>query len=452
MDSFFSRYRNGLVLIVVLVAQLLALAVQARRPGSSSDRSSVSLLRHASVAVITPPERLIRATESWIGSVWTGYVDLIHVRRQNAALQLEIQRLRLEQAGLAQDAAQGRRLQQMLGFKEHYIHKTLAAQVIGTGGSEQSQVIYINKGSRDGLRRDMPVITPNGIVGRVQNVYRHTSQVLLITDPTSAVGVLFPNTRIQGILRGRGFGQIRVVNLSPDSRMKAGDAIVTSGGDQIFPRGLPVGTVIRTVPDPAHDPLVDAIVQPAARLSALDEVLVVTDISSSISSQEAKDLAESEAESAAQQKRAADILAARLPGLVNPKAPADTNPRALINANGIPVPVMPTPPQPIHPDGFSPGNEPPAAQMTPGNRYMPVKQGTENIVVPPAPPASTAAPNAGQPGASATASGSAAAKSGAKTGQNGAATQQMPRTKPQTTHKSPTAPPETAVTPQGGIR
>lgn len=400
MESFFSRYRNVLVLIVVLVAQLLALAMQVRRPESAnSDARSVSLLRYSILVAVEPPERLIRATESWIGSVWGGYVDLVHVRRQNAALNLEVQRLRLEQAELAQDAAQGRRLQQMLGFQEHYIHKTLAAQVIGTGGSEQSQVVYINKGSDDGLKSEMPVITVNGIVGKIKNVYAHTSQVLLISDPTSGVGVMFTKTGIQGILKGRAFGQVAVVNMSSDTRIKAGDAIVTSGGDQIFPRGLPVGAVVRTVSDPGHDPLVNVLVRPAANLAALNEVLVITDLSGSVSSQEAKDIAESEAVSAAQQKRTADILAARLPGLVNPNAPADTNPRALINANGTPVPVMPTPPQTIHPDGFTPGNEPPASEMIPGHRYMPVRHGTENVVHPVA-PSPSAAPNAANPGGS----------------------------------------------------
>lgn len=378
MESFFSRYRNALVLIVVLVAQLLALAVQAKRPQTDgADRPTVSLMRYAVVSIITPPERLFRNTGVWFRSVWYGYVDLIHVRRENASLRQQIERLRLEQASVAQDAAQGLRLQQMLGFKEKYIRKTLPAQVIGTSGSNQSQVVYIDKGSKDGLQQDMPVITADGIVGKLKDVFPHTSQVLLATDPTSGLGVILQKTRIRGILRGRAYGQLEVADVSPDSRIAAGETVVTSGGDQIFPRGLPVGTVERVIPDPEHDPLVDVLVRPAAKLSQLEEVLVITGMSDSMSPQEAKDLAASEAEVEAEQKRASDVLAERLPSRFDPNAPPDTNPGQLVNAAGIPV-KPPPPPTPKHPDRFSPGAEPDAAQMTPGGRWAPVKYGVED--------------------------------------------------------------------------
>src|SRR5690348_9461334 len=301
MESFFSRYRNALVLIVVLVAQLLALAIQVKRP-KADDRSTVSLMRYTIVSVVTPPERMLHDTGLWFRSVWNGYVDLIHVRRDNAALKEQIQRLRLEQASIAQDAAQGQRLQKMLGFKERYINTTLPAQVIGTGGTDQSKVLYIDKGWKDGLRQDMPVITADGIVGKLKDVFPHTSQILLATDPTSGLGVVLQDTRVRGVLRGRAYGQLEIADISPDSRIKPGEPVVTSGGDQIFPRGLPVGTVERVIPDPDHDPLVDVLIRPAARLSQLEEVLVITKMSDSASAQQAKDLAESEAEGEAEQK------------------------------------------------------------------------------------------------------------------------------------------------------
>jgi len=379
MESFFSRYRNALVLIVVLVAQLLALAVQVRRPaGDGNDQHSVSLMRYVVVLVITPPERLVHATGQWLSSLWFGYIDLIHVRRENAGLQQEVERLRLEQASLAQDAAQAQRLQHMLGFSEHYIYKTLPAQVIGTSGTDQSQVLYIDKGSEDGLEQDMPVITADGIVGKLKDVFPHTSQVLLITDPTSGVGVILETTRIRGILKGRAYGQLQVVDVSPDSRIKAGEPIITSGGDQIFPRGLPVGMVDRVIPDPEHDPLVDVLVHPAAKLSQLEEVLVVTNLSDTISPQTAKDLAESEAEGEAEQKRASDVLAERLPSRIDPNAPADTNPEQLVDSAGNALKLA-APPKPGHPDQFSPNAEPDASEMVPGRRWAPVRDGTEEL-------------------------------------------------------------------------
>jgi len=107
MESFFSRYKNALVLIAVLVAQLLALAVQVKRPiALGPDEEGVTLIRYVVASVITPPERWLHNTGLWIRGVWSGYLDLVHVRQEDAALKAQIERLRLEQASLAEDARQ----------------------------------------------------------------------------------------------------------------------------------------------------------------------------------------------------------------------------------------------------------------------------------------------------------------------------------------------------------
>ena len=193
-------------------------------------------------------------------------MDLIHVRQQNKDLKAELDRVRLEEDSMAEDARQGQRLQGLLGFKEKYVYKTVAAQVIGTSGTEQSQVLLIDKGSKDGIKPDMPVITPDGIVGKTRDVFRHTSQVLEISDPTSGAGVILEKTRIRGVLRGDTWGQPEIVNVSPDERIQRGEAVLTSGGDAIYPRGLAVGTVDRVRPDP-EGTLVNVLIKPAANLS-----------------------------------------------------------------------------------------------------------------------------------------------------------------------------------------
>ena len=409
MESFFSRYKNALVLIVVLVAQLLALAVQVKRPAPGSpDQEGVSLIRYVVVSVVTPPERWVHNIGSWIGGLWSGYVNLVHVRREDATLKTEIERLRLEQASLAEDAKQGQRLQQLLDFKQRYIYKTLPAQVIGASGTDQSRTLYIDKGSKEGLAADMPVVTADGIVGKLKDVFDHKSLVVLINDPTSGVGVMLETTRTRGILKGAPFGQLQVINVSPDDRIKAGERIVTSGGDQIFPRGMPVGTVERVVPDPDRDPLVDVAVQPAANLARLEEVLVITNLGDIPSAQAAKDLAQSEAEGEAEKKRASDVLSERLPSRLDAKAPADTNPDQNAAAAGAAtaedVRVL-TPPKPLRPDQYSPDATPQATEMTPGQRRAPVLQGTEDIVVLPKKPAAAVAVNAGTGGSEASPNG-----------------------------------------------
>ena len=370
MESFFVHYRNLLVLLALLVAQIVGLAVQVRRVDSghtavdTGDPSGVRLIRLWANALVSPPERLIHDSKLGAGSFWQGYLDLRHVREQNQELQKSIDRLRLEQAALLEDARQGQRLQGLVDFQEKYIYKTLSAQAIGSSGSDQSRVFYLDKGSSEGLGRDMAVISPDGIVGKVREVFPHSAQVLVINDQTSGAGVILETTRIRGILRGNLAGQPQIVGILADQRIQPGEKVLTAGGDQVFPRGLPVGVVEKVVRDPDRDSFIDVIVKPAAHLDRLDEVLVITSTQPRFSPEEQQDLATSEAlkgpEAAAikEQKKASAIMAERLPGLIDPNAPADKQP-LLDNSNPTPVAH---PPMPLHPDRFTPGAAPlPAA-------------------------------------------------------------------------------------------
>ena len=379
MESFFVRYRNLLVLLVVLVAQLVGLAVQVRRTGSgrntldSADGPGVRLVRLWADALVTPPEQLFHNSKLGTANLWQNYLNLRHVREQNQDLEKTIDRLRLEQAQLLEDAKQGQRLQALVGFQEKYIYKTLVAQAIGSSGNDQSRVFYIDKGSADGLDRDMAVISPDGIVGKVREVFPHTAQVLAINDQTSGAGVILATTRIRGILRGNAAGQPQIVGILADQRIQPGEKVLTAGGDQIFPRGLAVGVVEKVVRDPDRDSFIDIIVKPAAQLDRLDEVLVITSTLPRFSDEQQQDMAISEDEKGAEakaieeQKKASEIMAERLPGLTDPNAPA-TNP-ATGAATGTPAATAPgaaaaqpgqTPAAPklLHPqhaDRFMPG-------------------------------------------------------------------------------------------------
>ena len=201
---------------------------------------------------------------------------------------------------LREDAEMARRIQSLLAFKEQHIDSTVAAQVIGTSGSDQSRVLYIDKGSSDGIRTDMAVITPNGIVGKVVQVFPDSAQVLPINDQLSGVGVMLQNTRLQGILRGAANGTTTVQYVMADERVVPGEELVTSGGDRIFPKGLPVGKVVEV--SPGKDLFLNIRVLPSARLDRVEEVLVVTKVTEK--PPDVKDLGPI---------RASDILAQRLP-------------------------------------------------------------------------------------------------------------------------------------------
>jgi rod shape-determining protein MreC len=301
MENLISRYRNVTILVLVLFAQVLGLAVQVRR---STQDESTRLIRVWAVDAVTPFEKAIVALQSGVTNLWHNYFYLRGVRQENRQLKLEIERLRIEQVRLNQDAEQARRLQALLGFKEQFISKTLPAQVIGSSGSEQSRVIYIDKGTRDGIKPDMAVITSEGVVGKVLRVSnRSTSQVLLINDQTSGVGAILETSRLQGVLRGTALGEIVLEKVMSDESVQPGERVVTSGGDQIFPKGLPVGTVTKVSPGP--DLFLNIRVKPAADVSRLEEVLVITQ-------EEEKQPAVADSGTP---MRAADILAQRLPSV-----------------------------------------------------------------------------------------------------------------------------------------
>ena len=362
MDSFFTRYRNLLALLAILLVQIVGLAVQVRRTNEghrtidAQDSSSVRLIRLWAEALIAPPEEAIHACKMGAIGLWQNYIDLRHVRDQNQQLQDTVDRLRLEQAALLEDARQGERLQDLLSFQHRYIYDTLAAQAIGTSGSDESRVFYLDKGSSDGLRPDMAVITADGIVGKVRDVFPHSAQVLVVNDQTSGAGVILETTRIRGILTGNAAGQLEIVGILADERIKPGEKVLTAGGDLIFPRGLPVGEVEKVIPDPERDSFIDVIVKPAAHLDRLNEVLVITNTQPRFSPQDQQDMATSqnvmgaEAQAIKDQLKASQIIAEHLPGLIDPNLPPDQQP--LLDSSN-PTPVA-HPPQALHPDRFTP--------------------------------------------------------------------------------------------------
>jgi rod shape-determining protein MreC len=300
MESVLGRHRNLIIFLGVLFLQALGLAVQVKRGGP--DEQDTRLIRIWAVDAVTPFERAVVRVQSGASNLWGNYFFLRGVRAENRQLKDQIEQMRLEQVRLSEDAEQAHRLQQLLAFKEQVISKTVAAQVIGSSGSDLSKSIYIDKGSNDGVAQDMPVITANGIVGKVLRVYPSTSLVLLINDQTSGVGALLEKSRLQGVVHGTPNGELMLEHVMSDEQVAAGDIVLSSGGDQIFPKGLPVGTVTHV--SPGREMFLNIRVKPAADLGRLEEVLVVTQ------KQEHESVAENGGK-----MRAADILAQRLPSV-----------------------------------------------------------------------------------------------------------------------------------------
>jgi rod shape-determining protein MreC len=313
MENLISRHRNVTILVAVLFAQVLGLAVQVKRTGPNQE---TRLIRLWTVSAVTPFEKALVWTQQSFSGTWHNYVYLRGVRAENRDLRQQIEQMHIEQVRLSEDAQQARRLQLLLGFKERFIAKTVAAQVIGSSGSEQSRSVFIDKGSADGVKTDQAVINASGIVGKVIEVYQdHTAKVLLVNDQSSGVGVVLEKSRLQGILKGTPSGELVVEKILSDESVQPGERVLTSGGDQIFPKGLDVGVVRDALP--GKDSFLNIRLRPAANLNKLEEVLVVTQVET-----RAPTLAESGG-----RLRAADILAERLPSVppkpaVDPSKPA----------------------------------------------------------------------------------------------------------------------------------
>ena len=264
-----SRHRSLTLLAFVLTAQVLLLAVQIKR------EQQVRLVRVWAVEIVAPFGRAGLWLSDGLGGAWNHYIGLRHLGRENEQLHAEIDRLRLRNAELESRANEAGRLSGLLGFRDaHKEVPTLAARVIGASPDSGSHILFLNRGTRDGVARDMGVITPDGVVGKILAVYPDTSQLLLLSDKESGVGALLVGTRTQGPVRGNGDPMLEMEYVSNETPVSAGQAILTSGQDRIFPKDLPVGTVVAVKPG-THGPFQEIAVRPAAHLDQLEEVLVL---------------------------------------------------------------------------------------------------------------------------------------------------------------------------------
>ncbi|HVB57602.1 MAG TPA: rod shape-determining protein MreC [Candidatus Acidoferrales bacterium] len=267
MHDIFSRHRPLALLAGVVFAQILLMAFQIKRA------NDMRLVRYWAAEIMTPIERGGTWTFSKVRGVWTGYVDLHNARVENRQLRDEIGQLRLQNRDLESEAGEAKRLAVLLNFREaHPEVSMVAAQVIGASADPTSHTLFINRGTRDHLHINLAVITSNGIVGKLVEVFPTASQVLLINDKESGVGALFADSRTHGVVKGNADPDPRMDYIVNDEKVRPGETILTSGDDRIFPKGLLVGTVIDATPG---SPFQVIRVQPAARLDRLEDVIVL---------------------------------------------------------------------------------------------------------------------------------------------------------------------------------
>jgi rod shape-determining protein MreC len=262
-----SRHKSVVLLAGVIILQVVLLAVQIKRD------SQGRLLRVWTVGAVSPFQRAGAKGIGNIRDTWSHYFALQNTSRDNEQLRRQNDELKMQVNQLQSKAAEADRLSALLNFRQAQRNvPMLAARVIGTSADTASQTVYLDRGEHDGIRRNMGVITPDGVVGKVIESYRDTAQVLLLTDKDSGVGAMLAESRIQSPVGGTGEPLLSMKYIPTDDTVNLGEHVVTSGMDRIFPRDLPVGVVteIKT-----GRPFQQVRVRPAANLQRLEEVIVL---------------------------------------------------------------------------------------------------------------------------------------------------------------------------------
>ena len=273
MPAFIRRHPSFFILLAVVAVQVLLLSLQITRT------NNVRLIRYWAVEAFDPLERSLGGMMNVASAAYRTYQHLWHAEQENQELHIQLVAAQVQIQRLGEQAGESERLRTVLEFKNQLGFQTLAAEVIASSlgnlasnPGENSNAIVIDKGSDAGLTADLAVITPEGVVGKILAVFPHSAQVLLVTDPSSGVGVTLAQSRVQGILKGGTNSFCDIHYVMNEEVVTRGEAVVTSGLDQVYPKGLQVGTVANSGDGNIYKTIT---VKPSVDLNRLEMVLVV---------------------------------------------------------------------------------------------------------------------------------------------------------------------------------
>ena len=264
-----ARYRRATILTAALLLSFLLMTLQVRH-----ETAVVTVTRQVLLFVASPFIKVTAAGVQGVSDIWRDYVDLRGLREENKRLQRETSTFRRRLDQLAEQALETQRLQRLLAMRETPQPEFLTARVVGKDATNWFKTILLDRGSLEGVRRNQPVLAPDGLVGRVIEVTPTSARVQLLTDPVNAVGGLIQRTRVTGIVSGNLGAGARVRYLPLLADVVVGDEVVTSGMGGVFPKGIPVGR-ITAVERRSGALFQEATLQPAVDLSRLEEALIL---------------------------------------------------------------------------------------------------------------------------------------------------------------------------------
>ena len=261
------RQRSGFLFLAVVLGHVLLISAQV------TTRTGVPALESVTFGVFSEVQRGFTKGLSGIRSVWSGYIGLRNLKTENDDLKRQLAAVQVaaqEQRALA-DRARG--FEKLLELRDRVDLRTTAAEIIGAAAAPDFRTLTIDKGTRDGLRPDMAVIAPAGVVGRLVIPSARSAKVQLLIDRSAAAAALVERTRAQGVVVGDGEGRLLMEYVSEVADIVVGDMIVSAGIEGIYPKGFVIGRVDAVEKNgPAYRRIT---VRPAVDFSALEEVLVV---------------------------------------------------------------------------------------------------------------------------------------------------------------------------------
>ena len=261
------RQRSGYLFLAVTLGQILLVSAQV------NSKSGVPVIESVTFGIFSEVQRGLSGGFLGVRSLWTGYIGLRHVKAENDALKRDLAAAQIavqEQRALA-DRTRG--LENLLGLRKQLTLNTVAAEIIGAAASPDFRTLTIDKGTRDGVRADMSVIAPAGIVGRLVVPSLRSAKVQLLIDRNAAAGAIIERTRAQGVVVGSGDDRLRMEYVSEVFDIVVGDVVMTSGIDGIYPKGFVIGQIESV--ERSGGAYKRITIKPAVDFRSLEEVLVV---------------------------------------------------------------------------------------------------------------------------------------------------------------------------------
>jgi rod shape-determining protein MreC len=261
------RRGSALLFAVVVVGQIVLVSAQV------TSKSGMPVLQAVAFGLVAEVQRVGSALVGGVTSLWGGYFDLRGLRDENEQLRQQLAEARILLQQERALASRSEQLEALLGLKKESELETIAAEVIAAAATPEFRTVTIDRGTQAGLRPDMAVLAPGGVVGRVITPGARAAKIQLLIDRNAAAGALIERTRVQGVAVGQGDTSLRLEFVPSTADLEVGDTVVTSGIDGIYPKGFLIGRVDRVERGRSGFRLIR--IQPAVDFTTLEEVLVV---------------------------------------------------------------------------------------------------------------------------------------------------------------------------------